>query len=121
MHPNQLEVVAPILRYALLNMHEEKVKGQHLDHKAQRLLEYFGGKEFNLLLAGIFEDVNRFEELDKKEERTIIRILAERRELRSKSRRRIADLYGTLKGIMGTLPPVKGLELPEPRALKKSK
>lgn len=113
-HPDQIEVVAPILRDALLNIHKGKIQGQHLDHKAQRLLEYFGGKEFNLLLAGIIEDINAFRDLDEKEERVITNILAQRRELRAKSTHRITSLYGTVRGIMGTLPEVKGLELPAP-------
>ncbi|MDI6759322.1 MAG: hypothetical protein QMD05_00705, partial [Candidatus Brocadiaceae bacterium] len=67
-----------------------------------------------LLLAGIIEDINAFRDLDEKEERLIINILAQRRELRKKSTHRITNLYGTVKGIMGTLPEVKGLELPAP-------
>lgn len=113
-HPSQLEAIAPVLRQSLLNIYQEKVRGQHSDHKSQRLLEYFGGKEFNLLLSGIIEDIKKFRDLDEHEEQVITRILAQRRELRRKSTERIVSLYGTVREIMGTLPEVKGLELPAP-------
>jgi len=109
-----VEEVAPILRQSLINIQQQKASGQLQDEKAQRIIEYLGGKEFNLLLTGIVEDMSAFRELDEKEECFILRTVAHRRELRQRSTRRLARMFGTFQGIMGALPEVPGLQLLEP-------
>lgn len=109
-----VEEVAPILRQSLINIQQQKAAGHLQDEKARRILEYLGGKEFNLLLTGIVEDMSAFRELDDKEERLVLRAVAQRRELRQRSTRRLARMFGTLQGIMGSLPEVPGLQLLEP-------
>jgi len=120
LRPDTVEEVAPILRQSLINIQQQKAAGQLQDEKAQRILEYLGGKEFNLLLTGIVEDISAFRELDEKEERLVLRAVAKRRELRQRTTRRLARMFGTLQGIMGSLPEVPGLQLLEPPASPES-
>jgi len=112
--PDTFEEVAPVLRQYLINLYQQKAMGQLQDEKAQRILEYLSGKEFNLILTGVVEDINAFRDLDEKEERFVLRAVAQRRELQQRSTRRLARMFGTLQGIMGSLPEVPGLQLIEP-------
>ena len=114
LRPDTVEEVAPILRQSLINIHQQKAAGHLQDEKAQRILDYLAGKEFNLLLTGIVEDISSFRELDDKEERFVLRAVAQRRELRQRSTRRLARMFGTMQGIIGSLPEVPGLQLLEP-------
>jgi len=117
LRPDTIEEVAPILRQSLINIQQQKAAGQLQDEKAQRILDYLAGKEFNLLLTGIVEDMSAFRELDDREERLVLRAVAQRRELRQRSTRRLARMFGTLQGIVGSLPEVPGLQLLEPPSI----
>jgi hypothetical protein len=71
------------------------------------------GKEIHQRISGIVESAVNLEGLIGREMRAHEKLWAQRKKLHEGLLRQTALLYGEIHGIVGTLPPVAQLELPE--------
>ncbi len=81
--------------------------------KIHDLYAFMTGKEFHQRISGIVESAVNLEGLTEREIRAHEKLWAQRKKLHERLVRQTALLYGEISGIVGTLPPVHQLELPE--------
>ena len=119
-HPSMIDALSGIVRQHIVNMARHKLTEEQRQDKIHDLYAYMTGKEFHQRISGIVESAVNLEGLIGREMRAHERLWAQRKKLHEGLLRQTALLYGEVHGIVGTLPPVAQLELPEgTKALEK--
>jgi hypothetical protein len=118
-HPSMVDALSGIVRQHIVNVARHKLTEVQRQDKIHDLYAYMTGKEFHQRISGIVESAVNLEGLIGREMRAHERLWGQRKKLHEGLLRRPALLYGEVHGIVGTLPPVAQLELPEgTKALK---
>ena len=112
-HPSIVDAVSSIVRQHLISLARYKMTEEQRQDKIHDLYTYMTGKEFHQHISGIVESAVNLEELTNREIRAHERLWAQRKQMHQKLVRQTALLYGGVSGIVGTLPSVPQLELPE--------
>ena len=112
-HPSIVDALSSIVRQHLVNLVRHKMTEEQRQDKIHDLYAFMTGKEFHQRISGIVESAVNLEGLTDREIRAHERLWAQRKKLHERLVRQTALLYGEVSGIVGTLPPVPQLELPE--------
>ena len=114
-HPRLLEPIAGLIRQYLLNLARQRVTLEQREGKIHELHSYMTGKEFFQRVAAIVEAQSRLSGLNDTERRAHERTWSLRDQMHLRIGRSVAQLYGDIEGLVGSLPPVQGLQLPAAR------
>jgi hypothetical protein len=112
-HPSMVEALSGIVRQHIVNLVRHRLTEEQRQDKIHDLYAYMTGKEFHQRISGIVESAVNLEGLIGREIRAHERLWGQRKKLHEGLLRQTALLYGEVHGIVGTLPPVAQLELPE--------
>jgi hypothetical protein len=112
-HPSIVDALSGIVRQHIFNVARHKMTEEQRQDKIHDLYAYMTGKEFHQRISGIVESAVNLEGMIGQEIRAHERQWAQRKKLHQGLVRQTALLYGEVSGIVGTLPPVPQLELPE--------
>jgi len=112
-HPSIVDALSGIVRQHIINVARHKMTEEQRQDKIHDLYAYMTGNEFHQRISGIVESAVNLEGLIGREIRAHERLWAQRKKLHEGMFRQTAVLYGEISGIVGTLPPVPQLELPE--------
>jgi hypothetical protein len=112
-HPSIVDSLSGIVRQHLISLSRHKMTEDKRQDKIHDLYGFMTGKEFHQRISGIVESAVNLEGLTDREIRAHERLWAQRKKLHERLVRQTALLYGEISGIVGTLPPVPQLELPE--------
>jgi hypothetical protein len=112
-HPSIVDSLAGIVRQHLISLSRHKMTEEQRQDKIHDLYAFMTGTEFHQRISGIVESAVNLEGLTDREIRAHERLWAQRKKLHERLVRQSALLYGEISGIVGTLPPVPQLELPE--------
>jgi hypothetical protein len=111
LHPRVLEPVATLMRQYLLNIARQRLTLEQRETKIQQLYSYMTSNNFLQRVGAIVEAETRLAALNDKERKAHERVWAARDQLHQNIGRNVAQLYGDVEGIVGSLPPVEGLQL----------
>ena len=93
---HEVEVVSTLLRHAILRASNEKVREQHMMTIQERVLEYVSGPEFAMVMRGIMQAYEEFEDDLRREEQYMKR--------RWKARRGfLRNIIDSVSSMMGRL------------------
>ena len=112
LHPRVLEPVATLVREYLINIARQRLTLEQRGTKIQQLYAYMTGKDFLQRVVAIIDAQTRLTALNDKERKAHEKIWAVRDQLHQNIGKHVAQLYGDIEGIVGSLPPVEGLQLP---------
>jgi len=112
-HPSMVDALSGIVRQHIVNVARHKMTEEQRQDKIHDLYAYMTGKEFHQRISGIVESAVNLEGLIGREIRAHERLWAQRKKLHEGLVRQTALMYGEVSGIVGTLPPVPQLELPD--------
>jgi hypothetical protein len=112
-HPSMVDSLSGILRQHLINLARHKMTEEQRQDKIHDLYSYMTGKEFHQRISAIVESAVNLDGLIGREMRAHEKLWGHRKKLHEALLRQTAILYGEVSGIVGTLPPVPQLELPE--------
>jgi len=112
-HPSIIDALSSIVRQHLVNLTRHKMTRELRQDKIYDLYAFMTGKEFHQRISGIVESAVNLEELTECEIRAHEKLWAQRKKMHERLVRQTALLYGEVSGIVGTLPSVPQLELPE--------
>src|SRR5580658_6502698 len=112
-HPSMVDALSGIVRQHIVNVARHKMTEEQRQDKIHDLYAFMTGKEFHQRISGIVESAVNLEGLIGREIRAHERLWAQRKKLHEGLLRQTALMYGEVSGIVGTLPPVPQLELPE--------
>ena len=108
-----VDALSGIVRQHIVNVARHKMTEEQRQDKIHDLYAYMTGKEFHQRISGIVESAVNLEGLIGREIRAHERLWAQRKKLHEGLVRQTALMYGEVSGIVGTLPPVPQLELPD--------
>ena len=112
-HPSMVDALSGIVRQHIVNVARHKMTEEQRQDKIHDLYAYMTGKEFHQRISGIVESAVNLEGLIGREIRAHEKLWAQRKKLHEGLVRQTALMYGEVSGIVGTLPPVPQLELPD--------
>lgn len=112
-HPSMVDALSGLVRQHIVNLARHKMTEEQRQDKIHDLYAYMTGKEFHQRISGIVESAVHLEGMIGREIRAHERLWAQRKKLHEGLVRQTALLYGEVSGIVGTLPSVPQLELPE--------
>jgi hypothetical protein len=112
-HPSMVDALSGLVRQHIVNVARHKMTEEQRQDKIHDLYAYMTGKEFHQRICGIVESAVNLEGLIGTEIRAHERLWAQRKKLHEGLVRQTALMYGEVSGIVGTLPPVPQLELPD--------
>jgi hypothetical protein len=112
-HPSIVDAVSSIVRQHLVGLARHKMTEEQRQDKIHDLYAFMTGNEFHQRISGIVESAVNLEHLTDQEMRAHEKLWAQRKKLHDRLVRQTALLYGEVSGIVGTLPSVPQLELPE--------
>jgi hypothetical protein len=111
--PSIVDAVSNIVRQQLINLTRHKMTEEQRQDKMHDLYAFMTGKEFHQRISGIVESAVNLEELTDREIRAHEKLWSQRKKMHERLVRQTAILYGEVSGIVGTLPSVPQLQLPE--------